>query len=203
MFADDGLYPAKGYLYDGSTAPHGLRLVHGLRFVVGLSYPQLLGTSYSPRPRDGETSLHTHDDMLDKAKRTLLDYAVVLTTDDASEAPIVRHAGGGRGLYEVLPVRAGKAEGGRMMLKRNLSAVVRSLFMERNGGHLRRLWIGAGPASYPGGGVVLGCGCRGRPFQKDARPKRTRSAAAASGWSGATVRTGRSSSCCHRAARCR
>ena len=132
------MYPGEGItLYDGSAAPDGLRLVHGLRFVVGLSYTfTVLGTSYSQRPYDGETEpLHSHDDMLDKAKRTLLDYAVVLTTDDASEAlPIVRHVLRWRpwSLNEVLPVRDRQSGRKRSVVKRNLSSIDRELLMDRN-----------------------------------------------------------------------
>ena len=73
--------------------------------------------------------------MLDKAKRTLLDYAVVLTTDDASEAlPIVRHALRWRpwSLNEVLPVRDRQSGRKRSVVQRNLSSSDRSLLMERN-----------------------------------------------------------------------
>ena len=79
--------------------------------------------------------MHTHDDMLDKAKSTLLDYAVVLTTDDLSEAlPIVRHALRWRpwSLNEVLPVRDRQSGRKRSVVKRNLSAVDRELLTARN-----------------------------------------------------------------------
>ena len=96
----------------------------------------LLGTSYSARPYDGETlPLHNDEETLDKAKQTLLDYAVVLTTDDSSEAlPIVRHALRWRpwSLNEVLPVRDRQSGRKRSVVKRNLSAVDRQLLTARN-----------------------------------------------------------------------
>ena len=81
------------------AAPH--RTGYDRSMVCALSSNPLLGTSDYQDRADGETEpLHSHDDMLDKAKRTLLDYAVVLTTDDASEdyRSSAMLYGGGRGL---------------------------------------------------------------------------------------------------------
>ena len=79
--------------------------------------------------------LYNDEETLNKAKRTLLDYAVVLTTDDASEAlPIVRHALRWRpwSLNEVLPVRDRQSGRKRSIVKRNLSSIDRSLLADRN-----------------------------------------------------------------------
>ena len=138
VFADDGsCIPAKELPYTIS-APHRTGYDWSMVCALSSNYHtrSLLGTSYSPRPYDGETEpLHSHEATLDRAKRTLLDYAVVLTTDDASEAlPIVRHALRWRpwSLTEVLPVRDRQSGRKRSVVKRNLSEVDRSLLMERN-----------------------------------------------------------------------
>ena len=176
VFNDDGsCIPAKELPYT-MAAPH--RTGYDWSMVCALSSDyhtrSLLGTSYSQRPYDGETEpLHSHEDMLDKAKRTLLDYAVVLTTDDASEAlPIVRHALRWRpwSLNEVLPVR--DRQSGRKRIRREAQFVInrsRVAHGEEPAGHCSM--DSRGP--WSGRRVVLFCGGRGRVIQEDVRdPKR-------------------------------
>ena len=138
VFQEDGsCITAKDLPYT-MAAPHRTGYDWSMVCAISSDYHtrSLLGTAFSPRPYDAETPLtSSHVDTLALAKDRLLRYAVVLTTDDVGSAlPILRHALRWRpwSLTEVLPVRDRQAGRKRGVVRRNLSAVDRSVLLARN-----------------------------------------------------------------------